>query len=208
MFKPKAINVLFVLLTVLLGVPMLLRAQPSAREWLVVTDDDHEWRAVSTNVPTSAIVTTPQAGSVWGVLIPGSPAKWIYANSFDTGPVTQPGQSTIRTFTRTLGSQLVMGYPGLQKAEITITADNGYVLYVTGSEVGRTFHSLNLGSSRPVYSSDWKNVQTYDIRPYLRRGLNDIRVDVADYGGKAGLLMEARFRCDTECWIPEGIPIN
>ena len=61
-------------------------------------------------------------------------------------------------------------------AFLQLTADNGYVLSVNGKNVGSDV--------------DWKNVEIYDIAPYLRKGRNTVAVNVLNYDGLGGLLLQ------------------
>lgn len=61
-------------------------------------------------------------------------------------------------------------------ALIQLTADNGYVLSVNGKKIGSDV--------------DWKTVEIYDIARFLRKGKNRIEVNVLNYDGLAGLLLQ------------------
>lgn len=61
----------------------------------------------------------------------------------------------------------------VEKALLTITVDNAYVLFVNGTRVGR--------------DSDWQKVQRYDVAEGLRPGSNRIEITARNQGGAAGL---------------------
>ncbi len=79
-------------------------------------------------------------------------AQWIWVADDDGNPVTSPVCYFRKTFS--------MG--GAERGEIKITCDDKYELFVNGRRVGR--------------GSDWKRLDRYDIRRYLREGRNIIAV--------------------------------
>jgi hypothetical protein len=173
--------------------------------WVVVSGDD-QWRAVGSGVPIPRIVTQKQQGSPWGILIPGSPAMWMYVDDFNTGPVRLPEKSVLQRFKRNLGS----AFPdkNLRAATLRVTADNGYILYVGGKQIAKTYHPLNVYDNKPVYTSDWRRIKTYAVAGALKGGVNEIMIDVADYGGYAGFLMDLFMVFDRKVVIPGGIPVT
>ena len=56
------------------------------------------------------------------------------------------------------------------KAEILITADDNYVLYLNGRKIGK-----DSGDS-------WEIAEIYDIKPFLKKGTNTVYVEAADAG--------------------------
>jgi len=66
-----------------------------------------------------------------------------------------------------------------ESATATITADNGYHLYINGQLIGS-----DVGAD----TWRWQTAETYDIRAHLRAGDNDILVVGTNLGGPAGLL--------------------
>jgi hypothetical protein len=159
---------------------------------------DGDWRVWSTGIPTDPVVTRPASSGPWGSVIPGTPAQWVYARSFETGPTRDPGQTTVRRFQRVWG-----GTPRylVSRALVSITADNGYVLYVNGRPVGATY---DVTYRRYLPSADWRRYQTYDVTAALTgQGPNTITVDVYDYGVAAGFLLDAEIWCrrGTTCSI-------
>jgi hypothetical protein len=159
-----------------------------------IVSGDAEWRVITSGTYVQRIVTTPQQGSVWGVLIPDSPARWMYADNFNTGPVREQAQWIVKTFRYDFGS--LIPYNHVVHAYIRIAADNGYVLKVSGYELGRTFFPNNLYENKPIFPVDWHRVDTYDIKPYWGMYSNYIEIDVADYGALAGLLVDVYFELD------------
>lgn len=153
----------------------------------IFSDDD--WRATTTGSGYGRTVTRRATSQPWGSVIPNTRAQWVYADSFNTGPGRSPQQFTVRRFTKNLGSQLQPPY-NLQSALINVTADNGYVLYVTGTRVGGTFDPVQ---RRFLPSANWQQFQTYNILPALRQGNNTIMIDVYDYGVEAAFLLEGEI---------------
>ena len=153
----------------------------------IFSDDD--WKVATTGSGYGRLVTRPAGSGPWGSVIPNSRAQWLYSDNFDTGPVRSSNQYTAIRFEKQLGSQLQPPY-NLESAYIRVTGDNGYVLYVTGTKVGATFDTV-YNSFLP--SADWRNYQTYDILPALRAGANSVTVDVYDFGGAAGFLLDGEI---------------
>jgi HEAT repeat protein len=69
-------------------------------------------------------------------------------------------------------------------ANVLITADNGYELYVNGTEVG-----LDIGAEGEV----WQSVERYDIASRLTKGRNVIGIRGTDLGGVRGLVAAVRI---------------
>jgi len=153
----------------------------------IFSDDD--WQAVTTGSGYGRTVTRPGSSQPWGSVIPNTRAQWVFTDNFETGPSRQPNEWTVHRFTKNLGSQLQPGY-NLESAYIRVTADNGYVLYVTGSVVGATFDKVY---NQYMSTANWTQYQTYNILPALRQGNNEIMIDVYDHGGAAGFLLEGEI---------------
>ncbi len=67
-----------------------------------------------------------------------------------------------------------------KKAEITITCDNGYELYVNGKRVGGEI----------LYDPDgWEGAEIFDVLPFLITGKNVIAVRGTNLGGPGGLVL-------------------
>lgn len=175
-----------------------------SKTWLLISGDN-EWRVVSTGIPTGKVISIPQQGSIWGVVLQNSPARWMYADNFNTGPMVDQQQYTVRRFVRELTSSFPKSH--VTKATVRITADNGYVLWVCGTKIGQTFVPDNAYSNKPVFTEDWHNIKTYDVTDAIKGVTNQIVIDVADYGIAAGVLMEIILHFDTEEYIYEGIPV-
>ena len=58
-------------------------------------------------------------------------------------------------------------------AKVDVSADGRYILYVNGQRVGR-------GVAR--CSPEWQSYDTYDLKPYIRRGRNVVAALVHSYG--------------------------
>jgi len=63
-----------------------------------------------------------------------------------------------------------------KEGRLRITGDNRYSLYVNGDFIGS--------------DDKWESMETFDISSILKQGDNVIAVHTANYGGKAGLLVE------------------
>ena len=156
---------------------------------------DANWKPWSSGIPTLRLVTRPATSPPWGSVIPGTDASWVYARDFETGRNRNPHEWTVIRFERHLGP----GTPryNVQRAIIRITADNGYILYVNGKKVGQTFDDVY---KRFLPTADWRTFQTYDMTDAIvTHSSNVIMVDVYDFGGAAGFLL------DGEIWCRSGI---
>ncbi|HJM62324.1 MAG: HEAT repeat domain-containing protein [Roseibacillus sp.] len=69
-------------------------------------------------------------------------------------------------------------------ASISITADNGYELYINGTAVG-----FDIGSSKEI----WGTVERYDITSRLSQGTNIIGIRGTMLGGSCGVVAAARI---------------
>jgi len=152
---------------------------------------DANWKPWSTNIPTQRLVTRPATSPPWGSVIPGTDASWVYAGDFETGRNRDPREWTVIRFERHLGP----GTPryNVERAIIRITGDNGYILYVNGKKVGRTFDDVY---KRFLPTADWRTFQTYDVTDAIvTHSSNVIMVDVYDFGGAAGFLLDGEIWC-------------
>ncbi|MCX8064847.1 MAG: glycosyl hydrolase [Candidatus Hydrogenedentes bacterium] len=74
-----------------------------------------------------------------------------------------------------------------KRAEISISCDNSYRLFLNGKQIGREFEFL--------YDQDgWEGAEVYDVTPYLVQGKNVIAVYGVNSGGPGGLVL--RFVAD------------
>ena len=62
----------------------------------------------------------------------------------------------------------------LQEADMHITCDNSFVLFINGKEVGR--------------GNEWKDGKVFNVKDHLVRGKNVIAVRATNEGGPAGLV--------------------
>lgn len=69
-------------------------------------------------------------------------------------------------------------------AAITVSADNGYELYVNGTRIGR-----EIGNS----SAQWSVAERYPVERYLRPGRNVIAIHGMNLGGPAGIVAILRY---------------
>lgn len=95
-----------------------------------------------------------------------SGAQWIWDASDAPGESSTKPRFVRRTFELAAAPS---------KAELAITADNSYVVYVNGQKVGA--------------DDSWNSVESYDVAKHLRAGKNTVAVRAANQGGPAGLLV-------------------
>jgi len=67
------------------------------------------------------------------------------------------------------------------QAWISLTADNGYRLFINGAE---------MGADSGYSESHWQRAERFDIASHLRAGENTIAIEAENMGGPAGLLVE------------------
>ncbi len=67
------------------------------------------------------------------------------------------------------------------QVRVTITADNGYTLFVNGTEVG---------SDSGYAESYWQQAERYEVANLLQAGRNVVAIRGENLGGKAGLLLD------------------
>jgi len=68
------------------------------------------------------------------------------------------------------------------RAQLRVTADNGYVAYVNGVKVGE--------DAATMAAEGWRGVERYDVARHLRAGRNVIAVMGENLAGPAGVLLE------------------
>ena len=69
-------------------------------------------------------------------------------------------------------------------ATVTLTADNGYELFVNARRIGAELDNPN----------GWREAETFDVAKVLRKGRNVIAVRNTNQGSVGGTLLEARIR--------------
>jgi hypothetical protein len=124
------------------------------KDWASPDFDDSAWRKTVIGGETEVAVRGPQ----WQ-------AHWL----------TWDGARQERLFRKT--------FPLDEKPElatVTLTADNGYELFVNGERVGA--------------DGTWNQAETYDVAKALRTGKNVFAVRNTNAASLAGLLLEARIR--------------
>ena len=130
-------------------------AEEKPNEWASPTFDDSAWRKVRIGEPEAVAAA---AGARWR-------ASWL-----------QFGEGAKERFFRKafeLPEDVVA-------AAVTLTADNGYELFVNGRQVKTS-------------AGDWKEAETYDVAKLLGKGRNIFAVRNTNAGGVGGLLLEARI---------------
>src|SRR5262245_8791788 len=93
-------------------------------------------------------------------------ANWIW---YDFGDPLQSAPEETVYFRKTFDESYE-----LQEAEIHITCDNEFELYINGQKVGT--------------GSEWKDGRVFDVQKYFRQGKNVIAVAGTNHGGPAGLV--------------------
>ncbi len=67
-------------------------------------------------------------------------------------------------------------------AELKITADNNYVVFVNGEKVGQ--------------DGSWNSIETYDVVKHLRQGPNVLAIVATNAGGPAGVIAWLRIKAE------------
>jgi len=67
---------------------------------------------------------------------------------------------------------------GVKSADLEVTADDAYKLYVNGENIGE--------------GSSWKIATKYNLMDYLKKGKNVIALEVVNGGGPAGLIIAGK----------------
>jgi putative heme-binding domain-containing protein len=99
-------------------------------------------------------------------------AQWIW---FDEGNPLADAPAEVRYFRRTFTIEGPKAHDGL----LEITADNGFVVWVNGVEVGS--------------GNDWHFVESIPVGKHLVGGRNVIAVEARNEGGPAGLLFRLSY---------------
>ena len=130
-------------------------AEEKPKEWASPTFDDSAWRTVRIGQPEAVPIAS---GPPWR-------ASWL---QYEDG-------AAVRFFRK------VFDLPeAVRTATVTLTADNGYELFVNGKQI-----KTNAG--------DWKEAETYDLAKALRKGKNVLAVRNTNSGPIGGVLLEARI---------------
>jgi len=130
--------------------------------WVMGLLEPNEWRAkwIGYDEPAE-FETSPFAG-----------ARWIW---FPEGDPRKEAPKAIRYFRRTF--KLPEGVR-VTRARIAITADDQFVLFLNGVEVGRSDGKRDA----------WRRPRSFDLSKHVHAGVNVIAVSVTNEGGPAGLL--------------------
>lgn len=97
---------------------------------------------------------------------PAAQPQWIWA----------PDNPLVAYFRRAFE---LLELPG--RAQVTLTADNGYELFVNGAR---------LGQEEGFDTFFWQRAETYQVTAHLRPGPNVLAVRAVNLGGPAGLLVK------------------
>jgi len=158
------------------------------------------WMLDWSGIPIPAVISAPASSPPWGSVIPNTAARWTYfrdpnwaqtLGDFRTGPTRDPRTATVYRFRRTLIS---FDRSHVASAVIRITADNGYFLWVDGRGIGGSFTpGTRKWNKDPV--NGWKTFDTWNVIGAIGSGPGEftIVVDVADFGGFAGFLLDGTF---------------
>ena len=96
--------------------------------------------------------------------------NWIWSadNALDKEPLG----------TRYFRRELKLGANPITRAEVEITADDEYELFINGQSIG--------------HGNKWQQLDRYDIKPLLTDGPNVIAVAATNRGGQAGLVAHVK----------------
>jgi len=119
--------------------------------------------ALASSIAILALTTATPPDSVAQVT---PKANWIW---FDDGNSFKAAPKEIVYFRKTFEENYE-----LQEAEMHITCDNAFVLFINGKEIG---------SGR-----EWKDGRVFNVKDHLVRGKNVIAVQATNSGGPAGLV--------------------
>jgi putative membrane-bound dehydrogenase-like protein len=103
------------------------------------------------------------------------PVQWIW---FNEGDPLQSAPAGTRYFRKQFKINRPFAKP-VQEAELDITADNAFTVWINGQKAGD--------------GNDWHRVYRFDVQPQLRDGVNVIAVEARNEGGPAGLLVRLGY---------------
>src|SRR5690242_19711194 len=98
--------------------------------------------------------------------------QWIW---FDEGDPLASAPAETRYFRRTF----TIARGPIVEANLSITADNTYTVWVNGAEVGS--------------GNEWSRLDTYDVKRHLVKGKNVIAIRTHNEGGPAGLVVRLTY---------------
>ncbi len=101
--------------------------------------------------------------------------QWVWFN--EGNPAVEAPAET-RYFRRVFTVNQAAERP-IDAAELEITADNGYTVWLNGAEVGK--------------GADWKVVDRFDVKEHLLHGKNILAVEAHNDGGPAGLMVRLAY---------------
>jgi hypothetical protein len=111
---------------------------------------------------------------------PTAKLQWIW---FDEGKPAVSAPAATRYFRKVFAIDRDFQRP-VDEAELDITADNAFTVWVNGTLIGK--------------GDDWKRVYRFDVQKHLKHGKNIIAVEARNDGGAAGLLVRLGF-------VPNGL---
>jgi putative heme-binding domain-containing protein len=106
-----------------------------------------------------------------GISAPPPAVQWIW---FDEGDPLAGAPSEPRYFRKRIELP-----KGIADARVSITADNGFTLFVNGDKVGS--------------GDNWMSLASFDVKKHLRAGRNVLAVEGRNDGGPAGLMVRLRY---------------
>ena len=101
--------------------------------------------------------------------------QWVW---FNEGDPTADAPAETRYFRRVFTVDQAADRP-IDAAELEITADNAYTVWLNGAEVGK--------------GADWKVVDHFDVKEHLLHGKNVLAVEARNDGGPAGLMVRLAY---------------
>src|SRR5437879_5137930 len=101
--------------------------------------------------------------------------QWIW---FDEGDPAQEAPAETRYFRRVFTINRPV-QKVVDEAQLEITADNAFVVWVNGIKVGS--------------GDEWKRVYRFDVRKLMRHGHNVIAVEAKNTDGPAGLMVKLGY---------------
>jgi putative heme-binding domain-containing protein len=101
--------------------------------------------------------------------------QWVW---FDEGDPLQEAPAETRYFRRVFTIDRPV-QKVVDEAQLEITADNSFVVWVNGTKVGS--------------GNEWKNIFRFDTKKLMRNGPNVIAVEANNEGGPAGLIVKLSY---------------
>ena len=130
-------------------------ADEEKRDWASPAFDDSGWAELEIGKPEATALATAVPWQASWLAFEGNNEQRLFRKTIDL-----PEDAAVAT--------------------VTLTADNGYELFVNGQRLGA--------------DGTWNQAETYDAAKALRKGKNVLAVRNTNQGSVGGLLLEARIR--------------